>query len=163
MFTLCVLADIRFVNLPRSAFANTSQEAPDSDVDVLVGRTGVYKFDNQRVGGTGSGRRRLSHRHKLTETLLANGQLPESLCTDGVATKPSADPSTSFWLRYYPMRFGPRSQATSVEPGPGSTPGSSRSSPEAVRGRAPSQRAARTSDYHPALSPRHRLRAPRVR
>lgn len=97
MFTLCVLADIRFVNLPRSAFANTSQEAPDSDVDVLVGRTGVYKFDNQRVGGTGSGRRRLSHRHKLTETLLANGQLPESLCTRLIAAEGLGTISADLW------------------------------------------------------------------
>ncbi len=62
-----------------------------------MGWTGDAAFDNQRVGGTWSGRRRSTHRHDLTETLLANGQLPESLCSRLIGADGLGTISTDLW------------------------------------------------------------------
>ena len=97
LFTLCVPNDIRFVNPGRFSCPNAPYGAAGSDVDVLVGRTGVAKFDNQQVGGTWSGQRRRLHKHELTEKLLANGQLPDSLCTRLIAADGLGTISTDLW------------------------------------------------------------------
>ncbi len=62
-----------------------------------MGRTGDVAFDNQRVGGTWSGRRRRTHKHELTQGLLANGQLPGSLCSRLIGAAGLGTISTDLW------------------------------------------------------------------